>query len=295
MNILNKLKKKLVLIYFFIYKLLLKSSKNSTFHFVIFSKDRTLQLDSLLKSMFFFISGEYKITVIYNTSSLKYQNAYNQLINDYLNNENVKFVNETSSFKSTLEECFLSIKQNKIFFLVDDIIFKKHLNLNSLKEIDTSKYIFSLRHGLHLNFSYVVNKEQQLPKDILKKNKFYSWIWRNAQLDWAYPLSVDGHLFDCDEVRFWIKYLDYKAPNTFEAELQNLLPYYHSHIGLCFKESIIFNNPCNKVQTEINNFHGKFHQDDLLHYWELGKRIDFLAVENYKNNSVHEEFVYSII
>jgi hypothetical protein len=257
---------------------------------VVFSMDRALQLDGLLRSFFWNKIGDCDIKVIYRTSNYNHKRSY-QIVEERFKDK-VEFFEETENFKSTLVNVLNQLKCGKLFFLVDDIIFTENFDCGFLSTIDTSKFIFSLRMGIHLNYSYVVNKTQKLPHFIDKDNGFLFWDWSNSEYDWAYPLSVDGHIFSVEEIKVLASHFDYKGPNSFENILQKEKILFSKRFGMSFKKARIFNNPCNKVQIEVINLHGEMHQDDLLKIWEGGQEIDIDFLQGYINKSVHENVVF---
>lgn len=273
------------------------TSKNGSYKFIVFSKDRPLQLHALLKSIQHFVVGEFEIFIIYNVSNEEtYGKTYLELAREF-KSENIKFIKENNSFRDTLKKVLIKINKGRIFFLVDDIIFKNFINLSVLDKVNIRTCVFSLRHGTHLSHSYVVNRSQKLP--FFSESSFSSevieWKWSLGELDWGYPLSVDGHLFDISEARFWVNNLNFKSPNTFELSLQIFKRFYFLKKGMAFRNSIILNIPCNKVQDDIQNFHGNLHQSELLNLWNNGYRIDHLSFQNILNKSVHEELEFKII
>lgn len=264
--------------------------------FIVFSKDRAIQLHALLKSLNNYIVGEYDVKILYAVSDDGYSRAYKALVMEFKDFPTIQFYKE-NNFKTDLDQIVSQIAGGRIFFLVDDILFKNPFNLSDLEYIDSNTEIFSLRHGIHLSYSYVVYKDQNLPtfNNFKKNKKFLQWRWSKSELDWAYPLSVDGHLYNLWEVKFWIKKLTYKSPNSFEGAIQLLKSNYMKFSGVCCNESIIFNNPCNKVQLEVANIHGTMHQSRLLQLWDQGYIIDYKIFEGYNNNSVHEEVNFTLI
>lgn len=258
---------------------------------IVFSMDRALQLDALLRSFFLNKEGACPIRVIYKTSNPKHQKAYDEIAKRYEHKVIMQSENKRS-FKDVLRETLCELDVGKIFFLVDDIIFTEKVDFTMLSSVDTSKYIFSLRMGNHLNFSYVVNQPQKLPPFIDDKNYLY-WHWNEGELDWNYPLSVDGHIFNKNEIIALVNHFDFKAPNSFEGVLQNEKDLFQQRIGMSYKKARIVNNPCNKVQNEVANLHGVLHQDELLLLWEKGKEIDIMPLQGYVNKSVHEEIEFS--
>lgn len=274
-------------------KLIIASTTNidNSIGCIIFSLDRATQLDALLRSFFLNKVGACNVIVIYKASTEQHKNTYIDVINRHKGK--VLFINEQpTGFKRTLINALENLDVGKIFFLVDDIIFIRQVDFDLLSTIDTTKYIFSLRMGKHLDYSYVVGKTQKLPNFIDKDEQYIYWIWEEAEFDWAYPLSVDGHIFNKTEIQALAKHFDYKAPNSFEEILQQEKHIFSHRLGMGYKEARIVNNPCNKVQNEVPNFHGSIHQDDLLNIWQNGKEIDIQSLQGYINKSVHENIKF---
>ena len=262
---------------------------------VVFSKDRAMQLDALLRSYFETKNGECSIKIIYTASSEDHKKSYEDLCTIY--SDKAYFISESefSSFKKCLENVVLELTTEKVFFLVDDIIFTEPIDYKYLSSLDISNVIFSLRMGANLNFSYVVNSEQPLPENIEINGALIKWKWSDGLFDWAYPLSVDGHIFSTSEVLSWIRHLDFKSPSSFENSLQNIKFIYRNKYGLCFAKSRLVNVPANKVQCEVENLHGSIHQDQLLQLWIDGMAIDHSKLRGLMNNSAHQEFDFNFI
>jgi hypothetical protein len=51
----------------------------------------------------------------------------------------------------------------KIFFLVDDIIFIRDVDLNLINKFDAKKYVGSLRLGKNINYSFMKRKSTKIP------------------------------------------------------------------------------------------------------------------------------------
>ena len=253
---------------------------------VVFSKDRPLQLKALIESYQYYCEDPVKLNIIYNASDHDYQNAYDSLF-DELKEFISLTVKDNIGFRNSLLNVFEALYQPKMYFLVDDLIFKKRFCTKDFLKFDRS-YIPSLRMGTHLKKSYTQQKNQSLPiLDKINKSQ-YSWFYSKSELDWAYPLSVDGHIFFRDEIEIMVNALDFKAPNSFEAKLQKFNRLYKKKIGVCEEVSIILNIPCNKVQVENENISGDFHQRDLLQHFYL-KKIDIKSYDCFKNESCHQD------
>ena len=92
-----------------------------------------------------------------------------------------------------------------------------------------------------------------------------------------------------------VEELEYKAPNSFEEALQLMNPLYSKRLGLCYKESVIINNPCNKVQLENNNIAGQVSIHELNDKWVEGLRINYKEYKGIANESAHQELLLSFI
>ncbi|MFT6069513.1 MAG: hypothetical protein ACJAT2_003576 [Bacteriovoracaceae bacterium] len=252
---------------------------------IIFSKDRPLQLEALLDSYECYYENGAKPVIIFNACNEEYQSAYEDLFRRHSSKIQATF-DDTKGFKDCLLDALNNLESNRIFFLVDDIIFKKKFDPKPFLKLG-KEFIPSLRMGLHLTKCYTQRKSQALPVYNLKDD-FVIWNYSNGECDWAYPLSVDGHFFFTEEIRFMTKILNFKAPNSYEAKLQKFRYLYKRLKGVCGQESFIFNIPCNKVQLENENHAGDFHQDDLLKLFKT-KKIDFQNFHGLENESCHQE------
>lgn len=272
-----------------------KASHPNLISAIVFSKDRAMQLHALLASFFETKIGECSIVVIYKCSNGEHKKAYK--IVEQIFGEKVKFFDQEShlSFRDCLEFVVSQTPSGKLFFLVDDIVFTEDVDYPILASLDLTETIFSLRMGEHLVYSYVVDKIQPLPAALVRNKQFLSWKWSEGVHDWRYPLSVDGHIFSTEEVRLFVKYLDFSSPSSFENSLQNLRYIYLNKRGLSYKKARIVNIPANIVQNEVNNFHGSVHQEDLLRQWLNGMAIDHLKFRGLVNHSVHQEVDFHLI
>jgi len=272
-----------------------QSKHGSEINAIVFSKDRAMQLHALLSSFFDTKIGECRIVVIYAASTETHRNAYDEVAAIFHNR--VKFVEQGmfTSLKSCLVHTVSDLPNGKIFFLVDDIVFTEVVDYRFLASVNLSDTIFSLRMGEHLDYSYVVASKQPLPVALKVQENYLTWNWREGSLDWGYPLSVDGHIFTTAEVLLWAKHLNYSSPSSFEGSLQRLRPVYICKRGMSFRKSRLVNIPANRVQSEVANFHGEVHQDDLLMQWNAGLAIDQSKFIGWSNCSVHQEADFKFI
>lgn len=258
---------------------------------VVFSKDRPMQLYALLKSYAKNVENPVPLVILYNASSNKYEEAYSE-VSLLLRDLEYTFVRE-NKFKESLVDILDGINQEKIFFLVDDIVFTEKLDMEDFVCVDSHKEIASMRLGNNLSFAYTANKMQPLPELEHNKNTHQSkklkWKWSNGCYDWGYPLSVDGNLFITKEVRAMIKIAEFKAPNSLEKSMQWFNSGFLERYGVCYAKSKIINIPFNKVQSENCNIAGEVSSRKLLQLWEQGYELDLEKYYGIINISAHQE------
>ena len=260
--------------------------------FIIFSKDRALQLDGLLRSMLHHVTGAYSIHVLYCTSNTAHAHAYQELAEGIQNTDRIQWTKE-ADFKDDLVRMLQGVQTASVCFLVDDIVFIRPVNLDTLDRNAMTGGIVSLRLGSQITFCYTKQKAMHLPtlNPSKKQDDLLKFSWEEGCYDWAYPLSVDGHIFPTSEILVAAKLLDYRAPNTFERALQMLTPLYQKRRGYCFESPKMFNIPLNRVQNEIGNINGNISAENLLEKWQQGLTLDFKALSDTKNESVHKEML----
>ena len=265
---------------------------------VVFSKDRALQLYSLLYTYFKLIKNPVEMYVVYSASTDKHALAYLELAESLKNSPvQVTFIKEFKSFRETVLEVLTQVKTKNIFFLVDDIIFIRPLNLQVAIAIDPLKSILSFRHSPHLRRSYTGNTNQQPPEFTLIPGapELLEFKWFEQGSEWSDPWSFDGQVLSTAEVRVLSRLSHFKAPNTYEGALKQFNEITTGRSGLCFIESKILNLPINRVQSEVPNLSGNVSPEFLLEQWDKGLMLDTNKFETYVPLSPHEEHPVNFI
>lgn len=259
---------------------------------VVFSKDRPLQLYGLIESYFNCCINPVKLTILYQASNDEVYSAYKKLIDIcYLNGLNVLFVKEKTTFKSEVVAIMRSIETESIFFLVDDIVFISTFNMDSIKCIDSSKFIFSLRHSTSIAYSYTLNQRLKLP--LFSEAEFGSDLiefdWFSGDGEWSDPWSLDGQLLNTKQVLSILEIIDFNAPNSFENCLKLFNKFKINKKGLCYTNSKIVNIPVNRVQLENDNKCGSVTSEYLLEKWNNGFFMDWKRYYGLNSKSTHVE------
>lgn len=259
---------------------------------VVFSKDRPMQLDLLLRSWRRFVTPLCGVVVIYHASTPRYAAAYRKL-SDRCEIENVGFVAQSDErFRAILLDVLSAVTAPRVMFLVDDMVITNRIDLSDFVDFDSAVCVPSLRLGRNLRRCYTRDVHQPLPP-LRDRGSFIHWCWEQGVADWGYPLSLDGHILSTAEIRALAEVIDFGGPNSFESSLQAFHPHFVSRQGVGYATSRVVNIPCNRVQSEAENRFGCVHQDELLALWESGARIELEPLAGFVNESAHQEIDFT--
>jgi hypothetical protein len=257
---------------------------------IVFSKDRPLQLHCLLSSYFEHVSSPAPVHVLFASSNSRYKRGYEALFQFF--GSRLGSITEQKNFKKDIIDIIENLQSSQLFFLVDDIVFIRKMDLSVLSCLPANTFIISLRLGKNILLSHTGLKKQMQPHFISHKKvgseNLNIWSWAQGETDWAYPLSLDGNIFATAEMISVLKYLNFHSPNTLEASLQKINRLALKRYGVCFDLSKIVNLPYNRVQTDFDNVSGSISTDYLLQKWEEGMAIDYRKMYNYTNTCPHE-------
>jgi len=260
---------------------------------IVFSKDRASQLELFLRSMKFYFKEfyDYKINVLYTYSNDKYKDGYDKLFSIH-NDSNINYIREIQDFK---RHVVLLLDQNNPYtiFFVDDIVFKNYFTLDSkqFKLFTLNDDILTLSLRLHPYLTYCYAARIRMTPPNFDSNLLFKWY--GAQGDYSYPMSLDGHFFRTKEITAITKVLTFNNPNSYESILASY-PLKRPKM-ICFEESVIVNNPINKVQNWNNNVHGNVSAEFLNDKFLEGYIIDFEDFKGLKNISCHQEIEIKLI
>lgn len=270
---------------------------------IIFSKDRALQLDLLLNSIYQNFSETVQdIRVIWTASSPNFELAYEQLRSEH---RKVIFKKQTEEFfKDLYENTCVAHNKYICFFTDDDIVYRKvKFNESAEKALNDQAFVcYSLRLGTNTIYRDMNGKQcmDVLPA-LYKYDDFIAWNRTSITQGgyWAYPMSVDGHIFrKLDLVKVtellmhWSRIESLKQnPNELECKLQR----FNCEFGpmmLCDNFSSVVNSPNNRVQSYIPNRHGDVHsysQDYCNNLYLAGKRINLNNIDFNNITKAHTE------
>lgn len=258
---------------------------------VIFSKDRGCQLDLLLRSIDVFFPVFDTINIIYTWSDPSYADGYMVTMNKhpYCNwiEEHTDTAQYGSGFRAWVRQ-LIDPGKPYTMFLVDDNVFKEPFSLDNNERFQTFKTrndvaCFSLRMHPGIRYCYTEKRDTPPPSFIEPG----VWSWRGLLGDWSYPMSVDAHIFNTQDIFPLVHALDYVSPNWFEGRLAQS-PINKPYM-MCLDKSPVLNIPVNKVQTANGNECGNVSANYLNDQYLSGKRIDLLPIIGFDNISAHQE------
>jgi hypothetical protein len=232
-----------------------------------------------------------KQTVIYKTTSTRFEEAYKQVAKEH---PKAEFIKE-NDFKEDLIKIISGSKY--IYFLVDDCIFTREYSVNTIcKYLDIYEGTigFSLRLGKNTTYCYSLDVENEIPEMQYLGNDIYASNWREIKRgDFGYPLEVSSSIYRAEDLKPLLKGLFYFSPNSLEWGL-----YLHSNklsyrpFLMYYETSVAFCNPINRVQSENTNRTGtneKYGIDNLLELYSSGYRIDYSPFDKFVSTGAHQE------
>jgi hypothetical protein len=246
---------------------------------IVFSRDRALQLHALLSGWTENVVGGSGLAVLWTASGAAHEASYREL--ERIWTGRVRFVRE-SSFRDDLLRLVEGAGCTHLFFLTDDAVVLRPLDLAGCLLPRPSREIFSLTHDRTLDWCFVAGRPQRIPSLSERSGGRFEWTWAEGEegADWSYPLSVDGKIFSRREVALLLEELPFRNPNTLESALQVYQPLFARRRGVCLDAAAVVNVPCNRVQDQfLNPTTGAHAPDELLVRWNRGERI------------AHEEFL----
>ncbi len=260
---------------------------------VIFSKDRPLQLDALLRSFALHCAdaAQTPLRVLYACSDAAQEKAYADLARTHAH---VKFVRE-SDFRADLLDIVDGARA--VMFLVDDTLFVQPFSVAAaLAELDRHPDAlgFSLRLGHNTTYCYPLDRPQRTPAFEKPAAGVLKFQWTSGEHDFAYPLEVSSSIYRAEDIGPLLAWLPFRHPNSLEGALAPQAQLYRDARPslLCFERSVAFAAPINRVQSTHAN---RAAADDarspsaLLRAFQQGQRIDVAAYAGFVPSACHQE------
>jgi hypothetical protein len=273
---------------------------------IIFSKDRALQLDLLLNSIYQnFPETLDDVRVIWTASSERFKLGYQTLQSEH---PKIVFKQQTPDFFYDFYENICIAHYKYICLFTDDDIVYRKVNANGVNLLDDFNFVcYSLRLGHNILYRDTLDEQGQavVKPDIIPPLYHYNGftIWNRHSIPpggyWAYPYSVDGHIFRKEIISYIAELIMHwsniekfhKHPNQLEAKMQRF-NCENGAMMICDEISSIINSPNNRVQNVFENRHGdyySFSQEHCNNLYLTGQRIKLDKIQFGEINKAHKE------
>jgi len=254
---------------------------------ILYSCDRTSQLDLLLRSTKEHLLNAGTIYILYEASNEEYNKGFEKVkATDY--GLNIKYFKQTDFKAQTLE--ILNLMESPYFLgLCDDDVFIKPIDTSEIvnKLYDKDVNAISIKSGLNIKYSYSIPLIPLDYPDWIESEPFLKWDWTLYRPDtnWGYPTCVNAYIWLKEYFINLIKDIDFKHPPTLEGGL-NTIRKQLKPLMVSTKETKLLNLPINRLQTLSPNPFGQTYNypvHDLNIKWLNGVRI---KTDNIYNISV---------
>ncbi len=163
------------------------------------------------------MQGLNQVSVIYRTSNSSFASSYDQLARAF---PSIRFIKQSASPHTDFQPLLLETAFNPdntcpyLIFAVDDIIVKDPVDFKQcIQALEKTKaYGFYLAHGLHLNYCFMQDKAQKIPKHVTVDKDIYGWKFKEAEADWNYPNSLDMVLYRKADIEKDLRSLSFYEP-----------------------------------------------------------------------------------
>ena len=217
-------------------------------HLIVWSKDRACQLHLLLASLARYLPQTFTTSIIYRSTTEKYEEAYEILRKSKvgsIQNEVVWF-REIDFYDDTKFAIECNTFDYVCFATDDTAIFKNPPKRLSPSDLGTG--VFSFRLGLNTTLQDCFNGVWQPPLNLpTEEGEIISWDWTqyHAHYNYGYPCALDMHVFPRKLVSSLITD-EFHNTNQLESMMfynRELVP----PIMKSFKHSIAVNIPMNNI------------------------------------------------
>lgn len=246
-------------------------------HCVIFSRNRAIQLYSLLTSIRDHVGFSItKTYVLYKVTEDHFAQGYRILEEEF---SNITWMSQQHFRRDLISIIGSFDKDTPVLFFVDDNIVYRPINQVTFPE---DACFYSMR----------LSRQHGYPcPPFVEDDSYLKWKWSYQGEKWNYPFSVDGNLYRAGVVYDLIRALDFEAPNSFESALTFYMkdhPQKYCPYGYAPLSPAVYNNPLNKVQQEGHTFHGSTYTAQALNQCFLeGLRFDQAKLYNQEPSNCH--------
>lgn len=264
---------------------------------IVFSKDRAMQLDAVLRSLWLHCRdiGNADVKVLYTISDTAHEYQYMRLMEMH---PKVEFIRE-HDFKQQLLSSIAYYPF--VFFAVDDCMFVNPFLLKDVvRAVDDHEDVlgFSFRLGRNTTYCYSMDRSQQLPVFQELENGFVKFHWASGEYEFGYPLEVSSSMYRTKDLFSLLAESPFQNPNTLEYQLSSQAWKYAGSHGYAISNavSLAFCIPVNIVQRVYENRGGAnsgYSIQELFRLFQEGHRIHVEQYSGFVPGACHQEMTLS--
>lgn len=215
---------------------------------VIYSRNRAMQLDGLLRSIERHASKVFDPIVILYRADPPFDSGYDLLPNLHKSH----FIKRTNIKQDTLS----ALAGDYSCFMPDDALLFRDVSNEVTSYLTDDILCFSLRLGRNTTYCYPLDKKQALPlvSDYSPDKKVIKWRWRGAEGDFGYPFALDGHIFRTAGLVKVVESLEFEIPTDLEGQWQTTTLMGADAPNMAsFELSRLVSVPANRIQNVNHN------------------------------------------
>jgi hypothetical protein len=264
---------------------------------LVFSMDRSSQLELLLRSLQIYAKDIFKTSVLYKNSTDKFAAGYNKLISKH---KDVLWIKEINRFYDHAMYALSQGKSDFIAFSTDDTVIFKEINRSVLAYAlpKADNQVFSFRLGYNTIKQDIHTGSVQSPLNIhINHREWLSWpIDRyHPHENYGYPYGLDLHAFRRKMIYPILEEFEFRSTNQLESTLTT--NYRHKVDELrSFAHSVAVNVPINTVTNVTTT--GQFcpiSKEELNSKWLDEYIIDLEDISKQKIEGSHQEIEFKFI
>ena len=261
------------------------------FRYIIYSKNRAMQLDCAIRTALEQVEDLEMIYVIYTYDNEGYRQGYERLKSKVY--PKVTLIEE-STFKSTLSKVSKELPQPYIFFMADDDYWVKKTIMQPLIDLflSNNKFMhFTVRMSDKITKRGVVLTDMPLPK-FIRQDDFLIWDWTESKPmdDWGYPVCTTMGGFTKKHILPWVTDLEYKNSGDLEGQWNQRMRNPDMPLMCSFNDCKIVNLPLNRVVVGAENPHGDMHTGDLNRMYLDNKIIELESIYEAKVENAYMNY-----
>ena len=244
-------------------------------HCLVFSRRRPLQLHALLESIG--RHAPYRSVTVLARVDDGWREPYRICERAF---PLVEFVEERDFERQTLD--WLSGRGRVCFHSDDELWFRPPPP--ALLELDPSETIVTFRQGRNTTYCHPLQRGQYVPER-------FPWRWREADLDFAYPLSVNATVYQAADLWPLLDF-HFTNPTTLEARLAANAARLQVEWMTAPEHSCTVSLPHNVTSESSGNPRGAnpaWQPEPLRDYYLLGWRLDLDGIDYAAVNAAHVE------